>query len=235
MWLQRDNRTPLARSRTQDDVASADIGATLPAMLHPLPHFTSILAVAALALGSAQAATVSVVVTDPSAKPLADAVVMLEPASGHLPVKPMSGVRIAQVQRRFSPQVTVVSVGTPVDFPNFDTVRHHVYSFSPIRTFELKLYAGTPHAPVVFDKPGIAVLGCNIHDKMTAWVVVVDTPLHTRSAATGKAVIEGVPAGNYRLRVWHPSLEAATEPTSMPLVVETVDVAQRVTLTLGGS
>src|SRR5258706_15746665 len=111
-----------------------------PAMLHRLPPFTSILAVATCTLG-AQAATVNVVVPDPAAKPLADAVVMLESASGHLPVKPMSGIRIAQVQRQFNPQVTVVTVGTPVDFPNFDTVRHHVYSFSPIKAFELKLYA----------------------------------------------------------------------------------------------
>jgi plastocyanin len=200
-------------------------------MLHLFPTLASILAVVACTLG-AQAATVNVVVTDPAAKPVADAVVMLEPASGHLPVKPMSGVRIAQVQRQFSPQVTVVTVGTPVDFPNFDTVRHHVYSFSPIKPFELKLYAGTPHAPVVFDKPGIAVLGCNIHDKMAAWVVVVDTPLHTRSAATGKAQIEGVPPGSYRLRVWHPGFAAPTEPTSTPLAIGTVDVEQRITLSL---
>jgi plastocyanin len=200
-----------------------------PAMLRRLPPFTSIFVVAVCTL-CAQAATVNVVVTDPAARPLADAVVMLEPTSGHLPVKPMSGVQIAQVQRQFSPQVTVVTVGTPVAFPNFDTVRHHVYSFSPIKTFELKLYAGVPHAPVVFDKPGIAVLGCNIHDQMAAWVVVVDTPLHTRSAATGKAHIDGVSPGSYRLRVWHPSLAAAAEPTSIPLTVGTVDVEQHIYL-----
>ena len=182
----------------------------------------------------AQAATVNVVVTDPAANPLVDAVVMLEPASGHLPVKSMSGVQVAQVKRQFSPRVTVVTIGTPVTFPNFDTVRHHVYSFSPIKTFELKLYAGAPHAPVVFDKPGIAVLGCNIHDQMVAWVVVVDTPLHTRSAATGKAQIDGVPPGSYRLRVWHPRLAASAEPTSMLLTIGTVDVEQRITLNAVG-
>jgi len=139
-----------------------------------------------------------------------------------------------RIKERLGGTVTVVTVGTPVDFPNFDTVRHHVYSFSPTKTFELKLYAGTPQAPVVFDKPGIAVLGCNIHDKMAAWVVVVDTPLHTRSAATGKAKIEGVAPGNYRLRVWHPGLAAAAEPTSMSLTVGTADVDQSITLNLGG-
>jgi plastocyanin len=114
-------------------------------------------------------------------KPLTDAVVMLEPAAVRLPVAPLAGVQIAQLKRQFAPQVSVVTVGTPVSFPNDDTVRHHVYSFSSVKTFELKLYAGVPNAPVVFDKPGIAVLGCNIHDQMVAWVVVVDTPC-TRAA-----------------------------------------------------
>ena len=185
-------------------------------------------------MACADAATVSVVVTDPSAQPVADAVVTLEPASGSLAVKPMSGVQIAQVKRQFTPQVTVVTVGTAVTFPNFDTVRHHVYSFSPTRTFELKLYAGAPHAPVVFDKPGIAVLGCNIHDKMAAWVVVVDTPLHARSGAAGKVQIEGVPPGAYRMRVWHPGPDGATEPTSMAMNVGSVVVLQRITLAKAG-
>jgi plastocyanin len=193
--------------------------------------------IANLAVGAftlcAQAATVDVAVTDRAGHPVSGAVVMLEPVSGRLPVAPMSGVQIAQVQRRFDPQVTVVTVGTPVTFPNLDTVRHHVYSFSPAKTFELKLYAGVPNAPVVFDKPGIAVLGCNIHDQMAAWVVVVDTPLHARSAATGQARIEGVPPGSYRLRVWHPRL-AAGEPTPVPLSVGMAGVDQRVTLNLTG-
>ncbi|MGZ5766445.1 MAG: methylamine utilization protein, partial [Caldimonas sp.] len=113
----------------------------------------------------------TVLVSDSAGRALADAVVMLEPTTGRLPTSPMVGVRIAQAQRQFSPQVTVVTVGTPITFPNLDTVRHHVYSFSPAKTFELKLYAGVPAAPVVFDKPGVAVLGCNIHDHMVAWVV----------------------------------------------------------------
>jgi plastocyanin len=193
--------------------------------------------IANLAVGAfiscAQAATVEVAVTDRAGQPVDGAVVMLEPVAGRLPVAPMNGVQIAQVQRRFNPQVTVVSVGTPVTFPNLDTVRHHVYSFSPAKTFELKLYSGVPNTPVVFDKPGIAVLGCNIHDQMAAWVVVVDTPLHARTAATGQAQIESVPAGSYRLRVWHPRL-AAGEPTPVPISVGTAGVEQRVTLNLAG-
>ena len=199
-----------------------------------LPAFATALALAA-ACGAAGAASVSVLVADPAGKPLADAVVMLEPAAGKLPVAPMTGVRIAQVKRQFAPQVSVVTVGTPVSFPNDDTVRHHVYSFSPVKTFELKLYAGVPNAPVVFDKPGIAVLGCNIHDQMVAWVVVVDTPLHARSAASGRARIDGVPAGSYQLRVWHSSLPEATPPTSTAVSGGSADLELRSALNVAGS
>lgn len=204
----------------------------LSSMLRRLPVIANLAAGACVA--AAQAATVEVAVTDRAARPVADAVVFLEPAATRLPVAPMSGVQIGQVQRRFHPQVTVVSIGTPVAFPNLDTVRHHVYSFSPAKTFELKLYAGVPQAPVVFDKPGIAVLGCNIHDQMAAWVVVVDTPLHTRSATAGRASVEGVPPGTYRLRVWHPRM-AAPEPTTTMLTVGDAKVVQHVTLNLAGS
>jgi plastocyanin len=197
----------------------------------------SSMCVAALATAApwAHAAVVTVLVSDPAGRPLADAVVMLETTSGRLPVSPMVGVQIAQTRRQFSPQVTVVTVGTPITFPNLDTVRHQVYSFSQAKTFELKLYAGVPAAPVVFDKPGIAVLGCNIHDHMVAWVVVADTPLHARSGATGRAQIEGVPAGSYRLRLWHSALRDPTEPTSTPLAVGNADLEQHATLNLIGS
>ena len=183
----------------------------------------------ALATGAA-AATVDVVVADGAGKPLADAVVMLEPTSGRLPVKPLAGVQITQVRRQFDPQVTVIPVGTAVAFPNLDTVRHHVYSFSRAKTFELKLYAGVPTAPVVFDKVGISVLGCNIHDQMVAWVVVVDTPFYARSSALGKASLAGVPPGAYRLKVWHSTLADASTPSSTLLNVGSADVEAQATL-----
>ena len=198
-----------------------------------LPVLATALALAA-ACGGVQSASVSVSVSDQAGGPLHDAVVLLEPATGKLPVAPLAGVQIVQVKRQFAPQVSVVTVGTPVSFPNDDTVRHHVYSFSPVKTFELKLYAGVPNTPVVFDKPGIAVLGCNIHDQMVAWVVVVDTPLYARSAASGKARIEGVPPGNYQLRVWHSALAEGAPPTSSPLAVGSTDLEQRAALNLVG-
>jgi plastocyanin len=198
-------------------------------LLRRLAALAAVLACAPVA----RAAAVTIAVADAAGRPLADAVVMLEPLGARLPVKAMAGAQVEQVDRRFVPRVSVVTVGTPVAFPNHDTVRHHVYSFSPVKTFELKLYAGMPHEPVLFDKPGVAVLGCNIHDQMVAWVVVVDTPLFARSSASGRALVADVPAGGYRLRVWDASLPEGTEPVTVPLTVGAADIEQRVVIARG--
>ena len=197
----------------------ADIGSAL---------FRSV--AAGLALGvalaaplAAHAGALTIDVTDSAGAPLGDAVALLEPASGRVAVKPMADVQIAQAKRQFSPRVTLITTGTRVNFPNFDTVRHQVYSFSPIKTFELKLYAGGPGLPVVFDKPGVAVLGCNIHDSMAAWVVVADTPWSARSDANGHARIDAVPPGHYLLHLWHPGLAPNTEPAAVAITIGAAD------------
>ena len=182
-----------------------------------------------------QAATVTVQVQDASGKPLTDAVAYLESAQASKVLngaKPSSPVEIAQVAKQFDPRVSVVPVGTMVSFPNKDAVRHHVYSFSPAKTFELKLYSGTPANPVQFDKAGVAVLGCNIHDNMVAWVVVVDTPYFGRSSKGGPVVIGGVPAGSYRLRVWHPGLAVGAAALDQAQTVDSSDTS--VTVRLAG-
>ena len=168
---------------------------------------------------SAGAATVQVQVNDAAGKPLAEAVVFLESREAQAAVKPVLGTEIAQVTKQFTPKVVVVPVGSAVSFPNRDTVRHHVYSFSPAKTFELKLYVGTPTTPVVFTKSGIAVLGCNIHDNMAAWIVIVETPYYGRSAEPGRVTLLNVPPGNYRLRIWHPALPVGGPPSDQALVV----------------
>ncbi len=164
------------------------------------------------------AASLQIQAQDEAGKPLKDAIVFLESPQAKAAVKPVAGTEIAQVARQFTPQVSVVPIGSSVQFPNKDTVRHHVYSFSPVK-FELKLYTGSPANPVVFDKAGIAVLGCNIHDNMAAWVVVVETPYYGRSGADGKLVLDNVPPGNYRLRVWHQNLPVGAPATDQPVSV----------------
>jgi plastocyanin len=179
----------------------------------------------AMLAGAAAAGTVQVTVQDSAGKPLTGAVVFLESREARALAKPVDGAEIAQRAKRFEPEVTVVTVGSSVTFPNQDTVRHHVYSFSPVKTFELKLYIGTPANPVVFDKPGIAVLGCNIHDQMAAWVVIVETPYFGRSAANGQVSLAHVPAGSYRLRVWHPGLAVGAPAADQALTVGAADQA----------
>lgn len=153
---------------------------------------------------AALAGTAQVEVLDAAGKPVADAVVFLDSADARKQVKPLAGAEMAQEKKQFVPGVLVVPVGTQVLFPNRDTVRHHVYSFSPAKKFELKLYTGTPANPVLFDQAGVVALGCNIHDNMVGWILVVDTPYYARTpAATGKALIDNVPPGTYTLRTWH--------------------------------
>jgi plastocyanin len=162
-------------------------------------------------------------VTDAAGKPVSGAVVFLDSPQAHEQVRPLAGAEVAQVERRFAPAVSVVTLGTPVTFPNLDTVRHHIYSFSPIKRFEIKLYVGTPTAPVVFDQPGIAVLGCNIHDQMAAWIVVVATPWFGRTDDTGRwtaSAAASAPPGRYALRAWHAGMPAGAAPVEQALTVE---------------
>ncbi|MFN3375396.1 MAG: methylamine utilization protein [Burkholderiaceae bacterium] len=172
-----------------------------------------------MACVTAVAGTVTVEVADAAGKPLADAVVFLESAEARRLVRPMPAQEIAQEKRQFVPGVLAITVGTEVHFPNRDSVRHHVYSFSPAKKFELKLYTGRPANPVVFDQPGVVVLGCNIHDQMVGWVVVVDTPYWGQSGASGQASLAGVPPGTYKLRSWHARLPVGTAAQQQSLVV----------------
>ncbi len=173
----------------------------------------------ALLAASAQAADVQVQVQDASGRPLADAVVFLESEQARRQVRPVAGLEMAQNHKQFVPQVLIVPVGSEVRFPNHDTVRHHVYSFSPAKKFELKLYAGTPAQPVRFEQSGVVVLGCNIHDQMVGWVLVLDTPYYAQTSTSGQAALSAVPAGRYRLRTWHARLPAGAPVPEQALEV----------------
>ena len=162
---------------------------------------------------------VEVVVTDDKGKPVADAVVSLTPTSGPPPAPRPTPAVLDQVNREFVPQVLTVGVGTPVTFPNRDNIRHHVYSFSSPKKFELPLYIGTPATPIVFDKPGVVVLGCNIHDWMVGYVYVLATPYAAKTGADGRARVEDLPPDTYEARVWHPRMRSAPEKTDKRVTV----------------
>jgi plastocyanin len=124
------------------------------------------------------------------------------------------GDAIDQVDKQFVPYVKPVFVGSTVRFPNSDHIRHQVYSFSPAKKFELPLYGGSNAPPVVFDKPGVVVLGCNIHDWMVGYIYVSETPFFAKTAAAGTATIGELPPGEYTVRVWHPSMEQSEATTA---------------------
>ncbi len=135
-------------------------------------------------------------------QPLEDAVVELISASAH-PDR-LTTLSVAQKDLTFVPFVTAVQKGSAIEFPNQDKTRHHVYSFSPAKVFELKLYAGKPEAPIRFEKAGVVALGCNIHDYMQAYVYVGDSPFLAVSNNAGIANLLDVPAGQYQVKLWHP-------------------------------
>jgi hypothetical protein len=124
---------------------------------------------------------------------------------------------IDQQDKQFIPYVTAVQVGTSVMFPNKDNIRHHVYSLSPAKRFELPLYTGIPAEPVVFDKEGFVTLGCNIHDWMIAYVAVVATPYFQVTGPGGRAVLKDVPLGQYTVLAWHPLLKGSPEEFAQPV------------------
>ncbi|MEO6280826.1 methylamine utilization protein [Roseateles sp.] len=165
-----------------------------------LPHL-AVLTVAAVLAPAALAVPVTVQLRDAQGQPLANAVVAVE-VKGRPARTTTAKAEMGQRDRQFTPQLLVVQTGTAVNFPNFDTVRHHVYSISPIKVIDIKLYSGTPTEPVVFDKPGVAALGCNIHDRMSAHVIVVDTPTFARTDDMGQATFE-LPAGEHAVKAWH--------------------------------
>ena len=168
----------------------------------------------------AHAATIRVDVRDSRGGAVADAVVYALPEGRELPPVKKTAV-MDQKNRTFIPHVLPIQTGTAVKFPNSDDIRHQVYSFSSAKMFQLPLYKGTPANPVVFDRAGVVTLGCNIHDRMTAYIVIVDTPHFAATGKKGRAEIGSVGAGKYAVHVWYP--EMANEPAPVPLTLAASD------------
>lgn len=185
--------------------------------------------VAALFATAAAAGDVTITLRDAAGNPVADAVIYALPAKGTAPPPaPHARALVDQVNKEFVPRVSIVQAGTEIAFPNSDNIRHSLYSFSPAKTFATKLYSGREAAPVLFDRTGVVVLGCNIHDMMVAWVFVVDTPWFARSGPDGIATIKSVPAGEYQLSAEQP--EAKLTASGVALRVEAAPLRETVTL-----
>lgn len=161
-------------------------------------------------------------VSDDEGHPVADAVISLIPLiRDHLPPRVTSRTaKMDQWQKQYVPYDLPVQVGTQVSFPNKDNIKHHVYSFSRAKRFELKLYSDFNADPVLFDKPGVVVLGCNIHDWMLGYIYVLETPYFAKTDETGKAVIKDLPDDDYVVSVWHPRLSGKTNKHDQQLSLQ---------------
>jgi plastocyanin len=165
-----------------------------------------------------RAGSLVVIVKDAKGTPVSDAVVFAL-GKGSNAETARSQIVIDQRDKQFIPYVTALQVGTSVFFANTDNIRHHVYSFSPAKKFELPLYSGIPAKPILFDHVGFVTLGCNIHDWMIAYVAVLPTPCFQVTSDAGRALLKNLPAGEYTVDVWHPLLKGTPEKYSQQVTV----------------
>jgi len=173
--------------------------------------------------------SVSGTVTGTDGKGIADAVVFVQdPLPATVPRR--AAQVVDQINKTFVPDLLPVVVGTLVHFPNHDQIHHHVYSFSPAKTFELPLYKGEDAAPVLFDKVGVVKIGCNIHDWMSGIILVLPTPYFAVTDHDGQFVLRDLPAGSYTVSAWHALSKLKPEESARPLQVSQ-DLTQ-VTFTL---
>lgn len=168
----------------------------------------------------------TLLVVDQNDTPLAEAVVSI-PVANQVNTKNLPIAVMDQVNKQFSPQVLIIQKGQMVSFPNSDDIRHHVYSFSAVKPFELRLYKGSSGAPILFDNSGIGVLGCNIHDRMVGYIYVAENEQAELTDSSGKvSFVESLPK---TVSVWHPQL-SSTSSQRLSVATETVQGQHKITL-----
>jgi len=181
--------------------------------------------IATAACAQARAAHLTIEVSAPDGTAARDAIVVVD-AQDAVAGPAHDKASVDQVNKQFDPQINVIRTGSTIVFPNHDQIHHQVYSFSAAKRFELDLYAGSRNKSELFDKPGLVVLGCNIHDRMLAFVAVVDSPYFAKLPASGTAEFD-LPPGRYTVSAWHPELGALSK---QPVTVETPPARLMLTL-----
>lgn len=175
---------------------------------------------------TAYAEILNVTITDSSGNPVSNAVVSAysHNQQNHSETTADKTGIVDQVDKKFVSQVTPVQVGTTISFPNHDQIRHHVYSFSSAKTFEIPLYKGVPTKPIVFKQEGIVTLGCNIHDWMFAYIVVIASPYFAKTDQQGRTSLI-LPAGDYELRFWHQDADEKTQNSQQSITINATEEA----------
>ena len=146
--------------------------------------------------------SVSGKVTLPNGKPAGQAIVW---CTGSARPKALPKAVVDQRDRTFIPHVSVVTVGTRVDFPNNDVIFHNVFTEFNSTKFDLGNYPKGTKRTQVFSQPGLAVIMCSIHPDMGAYIMVVDTPFYAIADKRGEYHIPSIPSGKYKVEVWHES------------------------------
>jgi plastocyanin len=169
------------------------------------------------ASGVVIASSVEVTVLDRNAEPVADAAVFWRPPDALRKSAPAGTKAVMdQVDTRFVPHVLIVQTGTSVDFPNSDVVAHHVYSFSHPNQFKLPIYKGDAHPPVTFSESGVVILGCNIHDNMLGYILVVDSSAFGKTDANGKVRITTT-SNDGEIVIWSPRFRDSADTLAKAL------------------
>lgn len=193
-------------------------------------HASSLLLAGLFCCANVMAVTITIVASQKSPPDLSGAVVYLTPlfsddsqlqSENVSPQSQAAPVAIAQENRQFTPYIQIVPAGTAVSFPNRDSVAHHVYSFSKSKSFELPLYQPGDSHTEVFDSPGLVTIGCNIHDWMLNYLLVVDTQYYGK-LEKNSVEIKDLPVGDYTMSLWYPGLRPA-KPISQKVTVESAD------------
>jgi len=193
---------------------------------HAFATWITLASLAGICCGACRAAELSVNVVDRQGRAVGEVVVTAAPVGGIArPTVNPAGAVMDQVNRAFVPGVLVVGVGARVEFPNDDSVSHQVYSFSPAKRFQLPLYKGKPHDPALFDRPGLVVLGCNIHDQMVGYIYVTDAPYFGKTDADGSMRFKDLADGDYQVTIWSPLIADAPELLTRKIHVDADGVA----------
>jgi plastocyanin len=202
-------------------------------------QWVGILALAFALATTSRAAELKVRVNDDHGHPVADAVVTLLPqnatpggASVPRPASASSTKIIDQKDEMFIPYIEIFRPGDKVLFRNSDQTRHHVYSFSPVKSFEFVLVPGESSKPLELDQTGVVAVGCNIHDMMITYLYISDAPWIARSGADGRVSLRDVPAGAWNVRVWHPRLRPGRPDLAQSATIVTATESKDLTFAL---
>jgi len=199
-----------------------------------MPHafrqaaIVALLALPGFAAGetAAPAGNIRVRILDRDGGPVPEVVVSARPLDAvAAPRAAAPTERMNQQQLAFEPHILIVSTGTEIAFPNEDDVRHHVYSFSPAKQFNFSIDSKATHDAIRFDVPGVVTLGCNIHDEMLAYIVVVDTPHFAKTGVDGSVELTGLEAGRYEVSIWSSRIAQKNLPDSVEIAVVEGEVA----------